>query len=76
MIAALPALIKIVFMVLEYLAHRKGVSEESRRIFMKLAEDFRRLGIADVRSRYEAEAQLKSNDEEWEKRHESTKRKG
>lgn len=68
------ALIKIVFMILEYLAHRKNVSNESKRIFMKLAEDFRRLGIAEVRSRYEAEAQLKSNDEEWEKRHEPTKR--
>jgi hypothetical protein len=73
MVAAIPALIKIAFLVLEYLAHRKGVTDESKRIFIKLAEDLRRLGLADVRSRYEAEEQLKSNDAEWEKRHEQRK---
>jgi hypothetical protein len=64
-IALIPVIIKIIFMILEFLAQKKIVSEESKRIFINMAEELRKLGIANVKSRYEAEAQLDANDKAW-----------
>lgn len=62
----IPIIIKIIFMILEFLAQKKIVSEESKRIFINMAEELRKLGIANVKSRYEAEAQLDANDKAWD----------
>lgn len=73
MAAFIPLIVSIAFKTLEYFANKRGTNENSRRIFRELAEDLRKLGIASVKSRYEAEAQIGEIEKEWEKRHDKTK---
>lgn len=65
LVGFIPAIVQVIFMILEFLTQKKVVSEESKRIFINMAEELRKMGIKDVRSRYEAEKQLDSNDQAW-----------
>lgn len=63
-----PLIAKLGMMLLEYFASQKVLSDESKVIFIKMAEELRKMGAINIKSRYEAERQIDSNDAEWTKR--------
>jgi hypothetical protein len=62
-----PLIIKGLFMLIEFLAKKNIVSDESKRVFIQMAEELRKIGIANVRSRYEAELQIEAGSSVWDK---------
>lgn len=71
-VALIPVVVKILFMVIEYFASRKIVDQQSKKVFIQMAEELRKIGIANVKSRYEAEDQIQAGDDEWTSREAAT----
>lgn len=64
----LPLIAQVGMWLINYFISRKIVSDESKKIFIQVAEELRVLGAVNVKSRFEAEVQLDSNDKEWTNR--------
>jgi hypothetical protein len=61
----LPILAQFAFWVLEYFVSQHNNDQESQVLFINMAEQLRKIGITNVKSRYEAESQLDENDKAW-----------
>lgn len=68
MLIANPVVIRLALSVIEYFAERKNISKEERRVFVRLAEILRKQGLENVRSRFEAEDQIKEGNKMWDER--------
>ena len=73
LIAALPVLVKLAFLVIDAFLVKFGQNSESREIMLKLAEALRRKGIAGVKSRFEAESQVQAGNDAWAEREKNEK---
>lgn len=73
LIPFLPLIAKLGYSALEWAIHKKGVDAETKKWLINTAEQLRKKGLADVKSRYEAESQIDEIKAEWEKRHEQRK---
>jgi hypothetical protein len=67
-LALLPVLAQFLFWLLEKIVGQFTQDEESRRIFLELAQVMRKAGIEGVRSRFEAESQIDLINAEWDRR--------
>lgn len=61
--------ITLVFYIFQFFMQLRGLKKEDMKILTDLAQGLRRQGIANVKSRYEAEEQIEEIEELWENRH-------
>lgn len=61
------AIAQIAMTVLAMIIERKTDNAEDKELHKRLAQRLREQGLKDVRSRFEADDQLASNDAEWDR---------
>jgi hypothetical protein len=64
----LPLIAKLGLFFIEYFLTNKVVGEESKKVFIKMAEELRKLGAKNAKSRYETESQIDEINQEWDKK--------
>ena len=66
----LPLIAKLGLFLLEQFLTNKAVDEESKRVFIRMAEELRKLGVKYAITTFESEAQIAKIDEAWKKEEE------
>lgn len=68
-------IVKLGLWFLESVAEKQAIDKDSKRLFIEMAKKFRESGISSAKSRFEAEDQIQSGNDQWDEREKSQSEK-